>query len=439
MVAGFSRALRSEYSQLRFTTLSLEGSQPSLEKSAETVFEVMKRTVAFPLGDYEPEFAERDGCLCVSRVIGAKDLNETIRTGSAPQQRSLRSLKSTPPLTLSIATPGMLDSLEFHEDMEPSTPLAFDEVEIEVKATGVNMRDCLMSLGQLSDFNLGSECAGVVRRAGQESEVKCGDRVSVCTTKGTFKSLVRCKESSVVKIPQNMTFVEAATLPTAFLTVYHALHDVGRIQSGESILIHAGAGGTGQIAIQIAQHVGANVYVTVGSQDKKQLLQDLYSIPADCIFYSRDDSFAHGIKRVTQGRGVDIVLNSLSGGGLVASWDCVAPFGRFLEIGKRDIYSHSSLPMFNFANNVTFAAIDLKGIIRERPSLLRALFQKMLSFWEQGKLHVAQPITRFNASQIPDAFRSLGSGKTMGKLVVEFNKDDIVPVRIAHQSLSSRL
>ena len=116
---------------------------------------------------------------------------------------------------------------------------------------------------------------------------------------------------------------------------------VANLQSEDSILVHSGAGGTGQMAIQIAQSVGSEVFVTVGSKEKRSLLMDVYRIPSDHIFYSRDSSFAQDIMQTTHGRGVDVILNSLSGESLVASWECMAPFGRFIELGKADIESNS--------------------------------------------------------------------------------------------------
>ena len=389
---------------------------------------MLERTAMLKVEEYEPEYREINGLLHINRVIEADYLNHVVHTGTAVQQLKVQEFGSGPPLTLCVPTPGLLDSLEFHEDKDVLKPLAADEVEIEVKATGVNFRDCLMALGRLSDDDLGTECAGIIRRVGDPaSKYKCGDRITACTL-GTYKTFVRCKTLCVAKIPGVMSFTEAASLPTASLTAYHALLNVARIRSGESILVHAGAGGTGQIAIQIAQYMKAIVYVTVGSEAKKRLLMNLYGIPEDCIFYSRDTSFAQGIRRVTQGRGVDIVLNSLSGESLVASWECVAPFGRFLEIGKRDIASHANLPMFPFVKNVSFATIDLSGIVRERLSVLQELIHGMMALVEQGKLRAAQPMHVFPASEITQAFRSLQSGKNMGKMVIEFKREDMVPV-----------
>lgn len=224
---------------------------------------------------------------------------------------------------------------------------------------GINFRDTLVALGRISHDILGLECAGIVSNVGPGCRFQPGDRVMAFVA-GAFSAHVRIADEKIARIPWNIGFAEAAKIPTIFVTAYHALIEVGRLDPGESILIHAAAGGTGQAAVQIAQHKGAEVYVTVGNPAKKQLLMESYGIPESHIFYSRDSSFSEGVKYRTDGRGVDVVLNSLSGDELRASWDLVAPNGRFLEIGKRDILAHESIPMFQFAKNVTFSAIGMR-------------------------------------------------------------------------------
>ncbi|KAI4214948.1 MAG: hypothetical protein LQ351_002663 [Letrouitia transgressa] len=162
-----------------------------------------------------------------------------------------------------------------------------------------------------------------------------GDYI-LCLATNTYQTYARTLEDCAAKVPDGLSLTEASALPIVFCTAWIALCDTARLQQGESVLIHAGAGGTGQAAIQITQYLGAEIYVTVGSDKKKRLVIDSYMIPEDRIFFSRNRSFAQGIMRIAQGRGVDVVLESLAGEGLRASWECVAPLGRFIEIEKRD-------------------------------------------------------------------------------------------------------
>lgn len=195
-------------------------------------------------------------------------------------------------------------------------------------------------------------------------------RVSVANL-DSFKTFARSCSQNVARIPDGLSDVEAASLPTIFITAYCSLHEVGRLRKTESVLIHSGAGGTCQAAIQVAHHLGAEVFTTVGAKRKKRLVVDLYGSPEDHIFKSRDSSFAQSVEGLTKGKGVDVFLNSLAGEGLVASWECTAPCGRFLEIGKKDTFSHQNLPMFQFSRNVTFSAIDIASMELERAWLIQ--------------------------------------------------------------------
>lgn len=323
-----------------------------------------------------------------------------------------------------------MDTLQFLEDKEQGKPLGPGEVEIEVKAAGLNFRDILIALGRLNQTAMGGECAGVVTRVGEAcTSLQPGDRVVTCYP-DCYKSYVRVDRKCVVAIPNCLSFVEAAALAINYTTAWHALHEIARVQPGESVLIHSGAGGTGQAAIQVAQYLGAIVFATVSTESKKQLLIDLYNIPEEQIFYSRDTSFARGIRRLTLNLGVDVVLNSLSGEGLVASWESIAPFGRFLEIGKKDIYSHRKLPMFPFAENVTFSAVDVAEMSVERPLLITKALEAVIPLVVAGKRRTAQPLQVYGISDIENAFRSMQSGSTSGKIVFEIRKEDPVLVSI---------
>ncbi|KAL8735003.1 MAG: hypothetical protein Q9166_001128 [cf. Caloplaca sp. 2 TL-2023] len=271
MVTGFARAIRSEYVELKFATLALEGSS-CLNTSTEMIRKALEQVIDTSVDRFEPEYRQRGGILEISRVVGENKSNRMLAAKTAQQEWKMQAFGNDVPLKLHIAAPGLLDSLEFHEDHEASQFLLDDEIEVEVKVTGVNFRDCLIALGRLSEDNVGSECAGVVRRFGNRVTDFCqGDRVAV-SSMGAFKTYVRANKSCVIRIPDEMSFIQAASLPTTALTAYHALYNVARLQPGETVLVHTGAGATGQMAIQIAQHLQAKVYTTVGSTEKQRFL-----------------------------------------------------------------------------------------------------------------------------------------------------------------------
>ena len=427
LIEGLARVCRTEFNKLVFVTLALEKIDAASETTIKKILRVFEMTISDSLDDFEPEYVEKDGLLEIGRVSEAPYLNRELGVRIGSRQSKLQKFGAGPSWALHIASPGLLDSIQFIEDTLPTEPLAPGELEIEVMATGVNFRDCLIALGQIDTNVLGLECSGIVSRVGSECEFQPGDRVATCTF-NAYKTYARAKTPCVIKIPDQMSYLEASALPVVFATAWYGLCDLARLLRGETVLIHAGAGGTGQAAIQTAQYLGAEIFVTVGSDAKKKLVMDLYGIPEDHIFYSRNTTFAQGIMRMTNNRGVDVVLNSLSGKSLIASWECIAPFGRFIEIGKRDIHGRAKLPMFQFDRNAMFTAVDFAAMISERPIILQKCFQAIFTLVSEKKFHVPQPLSVYGVSEIEGAFRNFQSGQNSGKMVVDMRKDELILV-----------
>ena len=244
---------------------------------------------------------------------------------------------------------------------------------------------------------------------------------------GCHQTYVRNPAIMFQLIPEDMTFEFAASIPSIYCTVYYSLFDAAKLKKGESILIHAAAGGVGQAAIIIAKHLEAEIFATVGTEEKK-FIMDTYGIPDDHIFYSRDLSFAKGIMRMTDGKGVDVVLNSLTGEAPRQSWHCLAFCGRFIELGKRDIVGNTGLDMEPFIRNVTFSSVNLLGIYRSNVQLSARIFEDAMRLVHQGVFKAVQPITLFDYSQMESAFRFLQTGKYLGKIVMRPRDEDLVPV-----------
>ena len=434
MVQGLARCIREEYKSLRFVTLSL--STKSQDCASRHVLQVFRNSLLSPASTFEQEFVEKNQMLSIKRISNAEELNLDLH-----QRTKSQALKSKPlgdallrPLRLEVANAGMLDSLRWADEHRARLPLADDEVEIQVMATGLNFRDVLIALGQISADSLGGEGAGIVTKAGSQTGFSPGDRV-VSFIEGSFTSLGRGHGLTTTKVPDDMSFSTAAALPTIFCTALHCVKYWARMGASETILIHSAAGGFGQAAIQIARLYNAEIYATVGSDEKRQLLSDLYQIPSDHIFSSRSQGFASSIKQMTRGRGVDVVINSLAGEGLRASWDCVAPFGRFIEVGKKDVYKFGNLPMYQFAKNVAFICVDLHHLIDADRQTAGTLLREVMDLCQQGRIAVPQPLHSFSTTHVEDAFRNMQSGKNMGKIVVDFSPNDIVPV--SHASRES--
>ena len=220
-----------------------------------------------------------------------------------------------------------------------------------------------------------------------------------------------------------MTFSEAASIPVIFCTAYYCLVTVAHLQRGESILIHAAAGGVGQAAIMIAQMIGAEIYATVGNDQKKEHLVTTYGLLTDQIFSSRNPHFGDQIRRATDERGVDVVLNSLGGDHLRASWESLAHFGRFVEIGKRDIDRNTYLNMAPFSKSVTITSVDLEQIRDRQPALVQSLLTTVIDLFQSGKLKAVTPTIVRPIDELESVLHALQGGKIVGKAVIEPQSD----------------
>jgi NADPH:quinone reductase-like Zn-dependent oxidoreductase len=238
-------------------------------------------------------------------------------------------------------------------------------------AVGMNFKDVLIAMGIVGSKSagLGLEGAGTIKYVGSGvTDLAAGDRVLVFGA-GCFATSLVAPASLCVKIPDDLSFEDAATMPCVFATVIYSLLHVGRLEKGMSVLIHSACGGVGIAAIQICKAMEAEIFCTVGNEEKVQYLMSTFGIPRNRIFNSRDSSFLPDVMRETDGCGVDLVLNSLSGELLHASWECVAEFGTMLEIGKRDLIGKGKLAMDIFEANRNYCGIDLGHLIEVKPAL----------------------------------------------------------------------
>ncbi|KAK5624368.1 hypothetical protein RRF57_000084 [Xylaria bambusicola] len=428
VATGLLRVIRSENPNKRLVTLRIERRSPS-DPAIKTKFvaKVLQSCFLDHPTSPEVEFVVQDGYINIARAFHETGLDSKRVSRIQPHLRA-ECWGSGPAVTLEVSTPGLLDTLRYKEDPVNKIELKPNEVEIRAETWPISFRDLFIALGRLGQQEkMGYECAGTVTRVGSAcSPIQPGDRV-VLTAFGSMCSHPRAATDVVLKVPDRLSLNEAVAAMNPGMTAFHALVNIARLQPNEKILIHSAAGATGQVAIRIAKMLGAEVLATVGHNDKKKLLMDRFGIPEDHIFYSRDTSFAHGVKRVTGGYGVDVLLNSLSGDSLRASWECIAPYGRFVEIGKVDISNNSPLPMGCFAKNTSFSAIDMVHIHMTDKQLTRILMQKALDLASSADfLGTPWPLHIFPPSQIEKAFRFMQSGKHSGRILINVQNSDKV-------------
>lgn len=318
---------------------------------------------------------------------------------------------------LRIPTPGTLEALRF-EPVDRQPPAA-GEVEVAVQAAGLNFSDVLKALGLYPGITdrivpLGIEASGVVTAVGEGArQFSIGDEV-LGVVPYAFGTHSITKDYALALKPKGMSHVEAASVPVAFLTAYHALVRLAQLEAGERVLIHAGAGGVGLAAIQIAQHVGADIYATAGSDEKRDYLR---SLGVKHVFNSRTLNFAEEIRELTNREGVDVVLNSLPGQAIPKSLELLRAYGRFLEIGKIDIYQNHRLGLLPFQDNLSYFAIDLDRVLRQKPNYVRDLMADVMRHFEADDYRPGK-VTHFAAEETIGAFRYMSQRKNIGKVVV---------------------
>ena len=329
-------------------------------------------------------------------------------------------LPSSTSYRLAIPASGSLADLSW-QSCERKAPVA-NEVEIEVHTTGLNFKDILLALHRVNAVGdgLGVECAGTIARVGPGvTQFAVGDRV-LAMVPGSLSRFVCAPVATTAALPPDLEDGAAATIPITFLTAAYALESLAKIGSGDRVLIHAGTGGVGQAAIQIAQRAGAQVFATA-SQGKWQILKDL---GVKHIFDSRTTEFESAINQLTDGKGVDIVLNSLAGEFTDASLRLLKPGGRFLEIGITDLRTPAQVEQIS--PGIKYFPIDLMDLYRDERALLQTLLQGLLERFAKGELKPL-PYQLYPASTVETAFRTMQQAKHTGKVVIDLQQN---PVKI---------
>ncbi|MFF2412319.1 SDR family NAD(P)-dependent oxidoreductase [Streptomyces sp. NPDC058092] len=295
------------------------------------------------------------------------------------------------------------------------------EVELCVRAAGLNFRDVLTAMGLLPgeqdiQYRIGFECAGVVTEVGPGVEhLSVGDpALAVHLEGGAFASFITVPAMVAAPIPAGLDLVSAAGVPTAFLTAWYALRHVARLRAGERVLIHSASGGTGLAAVAVAKLLGAEVLATAGNEDKRRYLRGR---GISRVMDSRSLDFAEQTRNATHGQGVDVVLNSLSGAAVRAGLETLRPFGRFVELGVRDILADAPVGLAPFRHNITLSTVDLIELQRTRPDMFATVLREVLTEFTEGRL---KPLlcTTYPLAEATDAFRQMAGARHIGKLVL---------------------
>ncbi len=398
---GLGRVVALEHPELRCTCVDLDASAPAGDAEA-----LLRELGA---GLEEEQVALRVAGRHVARLARRVALAESQGTPMLPAGR--RSFRVEP------LSQGLLGEVVTRAS-ERGRP-GPGEVEIAVEAASLNFIDVMKVMGIYPGLppgppSLGLDCAGRVVALGEGvTGLEVGQAV-VSFAPGSLGSHVVTEAAFVVPVSRGLSMEDASSVPSVFMTAWYALHHLARLREGERILIHSAAGGLGLAAVQLARALGAEVLATAGTPEKRELLR---SMGLSCVMDSHTLAFADEVMRVTEGKGVDVVLNSLSGDAISRSLEVLASDGRFLEVGKRDIYDGRALDMSVFRKRLSYMAIDMVGLREQRPELCAQVLREVMEQMESGRLRPL-PLQCFPISRVSEAIRFMAQGQHVGKLVV---------------------
>jgi polyketide synthase 5 len=416
---GLIRVIGAEHPHLRPTHIDLDAAT-----STEGIEELARQLIG---RSEEDETAWRDGQWHTARLCPAPLRPEERRSRDVrPERDGMR---------LQIRTPGDLESMEL---------AAFDrvapgpgQIEVAVSASSVNFADVLVAFGRYPSFEghlprTGTDFAGVVSAVGPGVTAhQVGDHVGGISANGCWGTFVTCDARLAVTLPGGLADEQAAAITTAHATAWHSLHDLARIGPGDKVLIHSATGGVGQAAIAIARNAGADIFATAGSEQRRKLLRDM---GIDHVYDSRSIEFADRIRHDTDGYGVDIVLNSVTGAAQRAGLELLAFGGRFIEIGKRDIYGDTRLGLFPFRRNLAFYAVDLGLMSVSHPKRVRNLLDTVYRLTADGVLPLPET-THYPLADAATAIRMMSGAQHTGKLVLDIPRAETTRVVVPPQQV----
>ncbi|MGA7466902.1 sulfolipid-1 biosynthesis phthioceranic/hydroxyphthioceranic acid synthase, partial [Mycobacterium sp.] len=397
---GLIRVIDAEHPHLRTTQIDLDEATDAEELARQLMG-----------GSEEDETAWRNGQWYTARLCPSP---------LRPEERHSRVVHPEHDgMRLQIRTPGDLESLEL---------AAFDrvapgpgEIEVAVSASSINFADVLVAFDRYPSFEgrlpqTGTDFAGVVSAVGLGVTAhQVGDHVGGIAADGCWGTFVTCDARLAVTLPPALADEQAAAITTAHATAWYGLNDLARIDQGDRVLIHSATGGVGQAAIAVARNAGAQIFATAGSEERRELLRDM---GIKHVYDSRSIEFAEQIRRDTDGYGVDIVLNSVAGPAQRAGIELLALGGRFVEIGKRDIYGDTRLGLFPFRRNLTFYAVDLGLMCVSHPEKVRNLLDTVYRLTADGALPLPKS-THYPLADAATAIRTMGGAQHTGKLVLD--------------------
>lgn len=442
VATGFARCFRLEHPDIRCVTLDFDANTTDCRIIAQ-LLSTLLASPTFDLDreakDVDSDFAARDGQLYVNRIFHAPRLEQYMNRAMSRADLVIAPfLDPNRAMRADLGNVGLLETFRWADDPSTSRTIEPDEIRFELRAASINFRDVLVATGQVEGLTeMKNDCSGIVIEVGSNmtSRYRKGDRICSYYAQ-SYNNYPIVHGDCCAVIGENISFDVGASLPIVWATTYYSLIDIGRLRKDETVLVHAGAGAVGQAAIMLAHHLGAEVFATAGSAAKREMLVRDFGVAEDHVFSSRTTEFGPGIKAMTAGKGVNVVLNSLSGDIFRESCDVLALFGRFIEIGKKDFLDDALMPTKFLLRNITFACVDLTMIIDRQKDLAQRLLKDVVDLITSGAVKPTM-ISSMPITEIETAFRNISAGKHVGKVILTVSDDQHVKVCIVARQLNN--
>ena len=428
MVNGFLRALGYETDSANFATLDL-GVASELNQTADHVNAISRIAVSLceeaATGTFEREFACHKGHMYIPRVGPLEAMNNWLNgVGEHIKVEKVRLDQVDYPVQMALKTEGDIEKFHFKEVSTALDPIGDNQVQIDVKVSGSNMADLTTSIE-----NIGLECAGIITKLGPRvRHLRKGDRV-MAIGPGCHRTAVRTSEDYCQRIPESLSLEQGASMPLAYCTGFWALVKIARVKPGESVLIHESPDGIDQAAAEMALHLGAEVFIFTKSPEKRVCMIEQLHLAETHVLDTDELELSRTVMRLTEDKGIDVVISNSPGEIMRQSWHCIARFGRFIDLhvggGLEDT---AELDMRPFQRSATFSSVNIMDLLQHDPNEVSAAFQEVRRMLDEGKIGPITRITSYNYDSIQEWYEALRSGKLTGKTVLSAHSEDLVPV-----------
>ncbi|KEY70889.1 hypothetical protein S7711_00732 [Stachybotrys chartarum IBT 7711] len=432
LVSGLLRTLGTENPAGQFLSVDIDSEDFIVDESetTELVRSLIDQETSLQRGqdsgasEVNRELTWQDGSLWTSRIVPDTELrgyDESAGT-AAPDDKDLKlmALDSQGPIRAAFGTPGILTSLYFRPYTELWTALPRDWIELKVEAVGLNWKDLGLCSGRFDQNNLSNEFCGIVSKIGPAvNGLEVGDRV-YGLGKGHFGNYTRVPAVLAQKLSPDVDPVKAATMPLVYMTAVYAFEYATRLRRGQKVLIQSASGGLGLAAIQVARAKGAEVFVTVGTEEKVRFMVESIGIPATHIFSSRGAADMQRMIRATKNDGFDVILSTAQGDVLYESIKALAPLGHLVDVGRLDVTNSKSIALELFQKSAGFTSFDLGLLVDRDVELGGELMRAVDEHHRAGRIGPIQPLTVSDISQLAQTLLQFSKGTHIGKMVVSY-------------------